>query len=131
MIQRLRDLPLENEDAFQNIDDDELAQGLAQRFSQSKESCKSASGSYSQQVSRFHKSLKSSQGDFLSKLKNLSLDEEDECVARLEEIALEQHFEATFVDVEEVSKRGLYQCMVQMSTVPVSVCYGQGDSPET
>ena len=27
MIQRLRDLPLENEDAFQNIDDDELAQG--------------------------------------------------------------------------------------------------------
>ena len=38
---------------------------------------------------------------------------------------------ATFVDVEEVSKRGLYQCMVQMSTVPVSVCYGQGDSPET
>ena len=115
MIQRLRALPLENEDAFQNIDDDELAQGrgterlkyenflyyfsyigLAQRFSQSKESSKSASGSYSQQVSRFHKSLKSSQGDFLSKLKNLSLDEEDECVIRLEEIAMEQHFEVNY-----------------------------------
>ena len=27
MIQRLRDLPVENEDAFQNLDDDELAQG--------------------------------------------------------------------------------------------------------
>ena len=27
MIQKLRDLPMENEDAFQNIDDDELAQG--------------------------------------------------------------------------------------------------------
>ena len=31
MIQRLKDLPMENEDAFQNIDDDELAQGGGQR----------------------------------------------------------------------------------------------------
>jgi len=131
MIQRLRDLPMENEDAFQNIDDDELAQGLAQRFSQSKESSKSMNGTYSQQVSRFHKSLKASQGDLLSHLKNLSLSEESDCVARLEDIASEQHFEATFVDVEERSKRGLYQCMVQMSTVPVSVCYGQGDCPDS
>lgn len=131
MIQRLRDLPVENEDAFQNLDDDELAQGLAQRFSQSKESSKSMNGSYSQQVSRFHKSLKASQGDFLSKLRDLDLSEEEDCVTRLEEISEEQHFEATFVDVEETSKRGLYQCMVQMSTVPVSVCYGQGDSPDS
>ena len=44
----------------------------------------------------------------------------------LEEIANEQHFEVTFVDVEEMSKRGLYQCMVQLSTVPVAVCFGNG-----
>ena len=42
----------------------------------------------------------------------------------LEEIGNEQHFEVTFVDVEEISKRGLYQCMVQLSTVPVAVCFG-------
>ena len=36
--------------------------------------------------------------------------------------------QVTFVEVEEVSRRGLHQCMVQMSTLPVSVCYGQGDS---
>ena len=46
-------------------------------------------------------------------------------VAALEEIGNEQHFEVTFVDVEEISKRGLYQCMVQLSTVPVAVCFGK------
>ena len=43
----------------------------------------------------------------------------------LEEIGNEQHFEVTFVDIEEISKRGLYQCMVQLSTVPVAVCFGK------
>merc|ERR1719423_91577 len=113
MIQKLRDLPMEKDDAFQNIDEDDLAQGLAQ------------------QVSKFHKNLKSSQGDMLSELQELQLSEIEDCVAKLEAIALEQHFEATFVDVEEESKRGLYQCMVQMSTVPVSVCYGQDVNPDS
>merc|ERR1719259_1517584 len=129
MIQKLRDLPMENEDAFQNIDEDELAQGLAQRFSQCKEANKAMNGSHSQQVSKFHKNLKSSQGDLLSKLQDLSLEELEDCVEMLEDIAHEQKFEATFVDVEEVSERGLYQCMVQMSALPVSVCYGQGEDP--
>merc|ERR1712098_300729 len=128
MIQKLRDLPMEKDDAFQNIDEDDLAQGLAQRFSQSKEASKSMNGSHAQQVSKFHKNLKSSQGDF-SELQELQLLEIEDCVAKLEAIALEQHFEATFVDVEEESKRGLFQCMVQMSTVPVSVCYGQDKDP--
>ena len=33
------------------------------------------------------------QGDFLSRLKDLTLSEEDEYVTKLEEIADEQHFE--------------------------------------
>ena len=37
MIQKLKELPVENEDAFQNIDEDELAQGLADRLSQTRE----------------------------------------------------------------------------------------------
>jgi len=131
MIQKLRDLPMEKDDAFQNIDEDDLAQGLAQRFSQSKETNKSMNGSHAQQVSKFHKNLKSSQGDMLSELQELQLSEIEDCVAKLEAIAFEQHFEATFVDVEEESKRGLYQCMVQMSTVPVSVCYGQDVNPDS
>merc|ERR1712029_278652 len=93
MIQKLRDLPMEKDDAFQNIDEDDLAQGLAQRFSQSKETNKSMNGSHAQQVSKFHKNLKSSQGDMLSELQELQLSEIEDCVAKLEAIALEQHFE--------------------------------------
>ena len=68
------------------------------------------------------------QGEHLSKLQDTSLSDEAEldCLASLQEIANEQHFEVTFVDVEEISKRGLYQCMVQLSTVPVAVCFGEG-----
>jgi len=132
MIQRLRDLPMENEDAFQNIDDDELVQGLAHRYSQVKETnFKAMNANHSQQVSRFHKNLKLSKGEYLSKLQDIDLSEELNSVAALEEIANEQHFEATFVDVEEISKRGLYQCMVQLSTQPVAVCYGCGEDVES
>ena len=127
MIQKLRELPMENEDAFANIDEDELAQGLAHRLSQTRESGKGLS--HSQQVSKFHKTLKSSQGDVLCSLKELTLKEVEDCVAMLEDIGKEQQFEVTFVEVEEESKRGLSQCMVQMSTLPVSVCYGQGEDP--
>ena len=144
MIQRLRDLPMENEDAFQNIDDDELAQvkcqvtrmlfyfyhlqGLVHRLSQTRDTGKSMS--HSQQVSKnMHKNLKSSQGDLLTRLKDLTLTELEDCVSLLQDIGKEQQFEVTFVEVEEESKRGLSQCMVQMSTLPVSVCYGQGQDP--
>jgi len=133
MIKKLRELPVENEDAFQNIDDDELAQGLSQRYSQVKEAnMKAMNGSHSQQVSRFHKNLKLSQGESLMKLQETEIEDNDEAnfVKLLEEIGNEQHFEVTFVDVEEISKRGLYQCMVQMSTVPVAVCYGHGEDVE-
>jgi len=130
MIKKLRELPVENEDAFQNIDDDELAQGLSQRYSQVKEAnMKVLNANHSQQVSRFHKNLKLSQGEHLSKLQDTKLSEEVDMdyVEVLEEIGNEQHFEVTFVDVEEISKRGLYQCMVQLSTVPVAVCFGDGE----
>ncbi|XP_014228041.1 interferon-inducible double-stranded RNA-dependent protein kinase activator A homolog isoform X2 [Trichogramma pretiosum] len=44
----------------------------------------------------------------------------------LQEIALEQKFEVTYVDIEERSKTGKCQCLVQLSTLPVAVCYGSG-----
>merc|ERR1719466_228130 len=69
MIQRLRDAPVENEDAFQHIDDDMLAQGLAHV----KEASLKAGSSHSQQVSRFHKNLKGAQGEVVERLSTLSL----------------------------------------------------------
>ncbi|XP_043269785.1 RISC-loading complex subunit tarbp2-like isoform X2 [Venturia canescens] len=48
----------------------------------------------------------------------------------LQEIASEQQFEVTFVDVEEKSISGKCQCLVQLSTLPVAVCYGCGLTSE-
>ena len=48
------------------------------------------------------------------------------CTGILEEVASEQHFEVKYVDVEEISKTGLYQCMVQLSTKPMALCFGRG-----
>ncbi|XP_014300222.1 RISC-loading complex subunit tarbp2 isoform X4 [Microplitis demolitor] len=44
----------------------------------------------------------------------------------LQEIASEQLFEVTYVDIEEKSISGKCQCLVQLSTLPVAVCYGSG-----
>jgi RISC-loading complex subunit TARBP2 len=47
-------------------------------------------------------------------------------VAFLHEIATEHQFEVTYVDVEEKSLSGRFQCLVQLSTLPVAVCQGSG-----
>lgn len=44
----------------------------------------------------------------------------------LQEIATEQSFEVTYVDIDEKSIAGRFQCLVQLSTLPVAVCYGTG-----
>ncbi|XP_030761627.1 interferon-inducible double-stranded RNA-dependent protein kinase activator A homolog B-like isoform X2 [Sitophilus oryzae] len=46
----------------------------------------------------------------------------------LQEIGKEQSFEVTYVDVEEKSFIGKSQCLVQLSTLPVAVCYGCGET---
>ena len=50
-------------------------------------------------------------------------------VRLLAELGQEQSFEITYVDIgEERSASGEYQCLVQLSTLPVAVCYGTGAS---
>merc|ERR1712181_171357 len=127
MIQSLRDAPVENEDAFQHIDDEMLAQGLAHV----KEASLKSGSSHSQQVSRFHKNLKGAQGEVVERLASLSLSPTSpERVELLKEISEEQKFEVTYVDIEEVSKSGRMQCLVQLSTLPVAVCFGDGETVE-
>ncbi|XP_044008079.1 RISC-loading complex subunit tarbp2-like isoform X2 [Aphidius gifuensis] len=48
----------------------------------------------------------------------------------LRNIATEQNFEVTFVDIEEKSMTGQCQCLVQLSTLPVAVCFGTGSTNE-
>ncbi|XP_055596312.1 interferon-inducible double-stranded RNA-dependent protein kinase activator A homolog isoform X2 [Uranotaenia lowii] len=47
-------------------------------------------------------------------------------VQMLHEIASEQRFEVTYVDIDEKSISGRFQCLVQLSTLPVAVCHGSG-----
>lgn len=46
----------------------------------------------------------------------------------LQEIATEQQFEVTYVDIEEKTYSGQFQCLVQLSTLPVAVCQGSGNN---
>lgn len=62
-------------------------------------------------------------------LQNISLNVKDfNFVQFLQEIASEQQFEVTYVDIEEKSINGKCQCLVQLSTLPVAVCYGSGSN---
>ncbi|XP_040168446.1 interferon-inducible double-stranded RNA-dependent protein kinase activator A homolog isoform X2 [Anopheles arabiensis] len=60
---------------------------------------------------------------------NLSLcDRSIDFIRLLADIAKEQRFEVTYVDIEEKAGNGKFQCLVQLSTMPVAVCHGSGNS---
>ena len=50
-----------------------------------------------------------------------------EFVKILADLGQEQQFEVTYVDVDEKTDSGEVQCLVQLSTLPVAVCYGVGE----
>ena len=47
-------------------------------------------------------------------------------VRLLADLAAEQKFEVTHVEIEERTDEGETQCLVQLSCLPVTVCYGTG-----
>ncbi|XP_068236643.1 protein Loquacious-like isoform X1 [Palaemon carinicauda] len=131
MTQRLKDQPVEQPQV--NVladDDDEIAQKLAARYSGLKDSkVLSLNTSDSRKVSHFHKNLKQSPGKKLLELQTMSLNNINLNFAQiLQDIAQEANFVVTYVDIEELSIAGQHQCLVQLSTMPVAVCYGTGPS---
>lgn len=48
----------------------------------------------------------------------------------LQEISVEQKFDATYVDIEEKTHSGRYQCLLTMSLTPIAVVCGSGESYE-
>ncbi|XP_075465089.1 interferon-inducible double-stranded RNA-dependent protein kinase activator A [Ascaphus truei] len=74
-------------------------------------------------------SLKNSPGDKIILLKRspLSIPNTD-YVKMLGEVAEEQDFHVTYLDIEELSVNGQYQCLAELSTNPVTVCHGTGIS---
>lgn len=133
MLQKLRDLPQEQQPSGGlNEDDDDLAQKLALRYSGLKESkVMSLSGGDSRKVSQFHKMLKQKPGAHMKELQKVSLSSAGlNFVQMLQDIATEANFVATYVEIEEKSLTGEYQCLLQLSTLPVAVCHGTGVAPE-
>ncbi|XP_016947921.1 interferon-inducible double-stranded RNA-dependent protein kinase activator A homolog [Drosophila biarmipes] len=59
-------------------------------------------------------------------LKNTKIDHKK----LLEEIAAENKFDITYVDIEEASFTGQFQCLVMISMSPVGICHGTGASVE-
>lgn len=44
----------------------------------------------------------------------------------LQEIAEAQRFEVLYNDIPELNTYGMHQCLVQLSSMPVAVCHGEG-----
>ncbi|XP_031829025.1 protein Loquacious-like isoform X1 [Nomia melanderi] len=127
MWRALHDVNCENP----TLDEDEVLQrnaNVSARYADLKGSkISTLTTIHSLKVSQFHKSLKSSTGVKLFELQNTCLNDGDvNLVQFLQEIASEQQFEVTYVDIEEKSISGKCQCLVQLSTLPVAVCYGCG-----
>lgn len=72
-------------------------------------------------------SLKNSSGEKINLLKKspLSVPNTD-YVKMLTEVAEEQDFRVSYMDIEELSVNGQYQCLAELSTNPITVCHGTG-----
>ena len=75
--------------------------------------------------------LKTNKGPHLAGLHNEELFEKCRAMVpedTLKKISVEQDFDVTFVDVDEKSKDNKYHYFVQLSTNPVAVCFGIGET---
>ncbi|XP_077304228.1 interferon-inducible double-stranded RNA-dependent protein kinase activator A isoform X2 [Lithobates pipiens] len=71
--------------------------------------------------------LKNSSGEKINLLKRspLSIPNTD-YVTMLTEVAEEQDIRVSYLDIEELSVNGQFQCLAELSTSPVTVCHGTG-----
>ncbi|XP_069839117.1 interferon-inducible double-stranded RNA-dependent protein kinase activator A isoform X2 [Dendropsophus ebraccatus] len=71
--------------------------------------------------------LKNSSGEKINLLKRSALSiPNTDYVKMLTEVAEEQDFRVSYMDIEELSVNGQYQCLAELSTNPVTVCHGTG-----
>jgi RISC-loading complex subunit TARBP2 len=88
-------------------------------------------GETSEKVSAFYKNLQTANGKHLARLHVTSLKSKThDYQTMLKEISTEQKFDVTYVEVDEKTEDGEVQCLVQVSTLPVAVCYAVGPDIE-
>lgn len=76
-------------------------------------------------------SLRNSAGEKILQLRShpLSLPESNFC-SLLQDLSEEQRFDISYLDIEERSLSGLCQCLVELSTQPITVCHGFAQSQD-
>lgn len=83
--------------------------------------------SYRDKLNTFYKTLRESQKPKLCKLLDVFLkDKTLDAINLLEEICEEQNFNIVYLLVEEKTEKGLFQCLIKVSSLPVAVCHGFG-----
>ena len=139
MLQTLQNHPLDGDGmggpegeaasaSIHDIDEDDLVQGMAQQRAKEVREGKPFTNA---NLSLFYRNLKVAAGTALAAIQEKGADELKADGERvLQEIATEQCFTVTYVDIEEKSTTDKFHTIVQISTVPVAVCYGVGDTEQ-
>ncbi|KAI8118761.1 interferon-inducible double-stranded RNA-dependent protein kinase activator A homolog isoform X1 [Lucilia cuprina] len=130
MWTRLQETPIDNNQLVETMGTD-LGGDKSNYYGDLKDiTVPTLTSQHSSKVSQFHKTLKNSTGKKLIKLQKTCLkDPKIDYVKLLGEIAHENQFEVTYVDIEEKTFTDKFQCLVQLSTLPVGVCHGSGTTP--
>lgn len=130
MLKRLKDLEGKDEEETKN---EAKVNGLlgTNDVSNVKEKHSNLQSAYSQKVMKFLKDLKTSKSLALMRLQEVDLmDPNLDCANLLQEISEELEFEITYIPMEAQGKNGDFHCMVQISSLPLAVCFGRGFSKE-
>ncbi|XP_015911790.1 protein Loquacious [Parasteatoda tepidariorum] len=86
---------------------------------------------YSKNVLKFLKDLKTSNSSFLLALQDIDLlDPNLDCTKLLQNIAAEQNFDVHYIPIEQQGKNGDFHCLVQITSLPVAVCFGTAATKE-
>uniref|UniRef100_A0A665TNG0 DRBM domain-containing protein n=1 Tax=Echeneis naucrates TaxID=173247 RepID=A0A665TNG0_ECHNA len=77
-------------------------------------------------------SLRNSAGEKILQLRShpLGMPSDSNFCSLLSELSLEQRFDVSYLDLEERSLSGLCQCLVELSTQPITVCHGFAPSTD-
>ncbi|XP_048878731.1 RISC-loading complex subunit tarbp2 [Brienomyrus brachyistius] len=116
MLSRIHDVPMElrsNQEA--EAEDDTFSMHMSGRLD----------GGKGKNFGCTWDSLRNSAGEKILQLRSQPLGEPDSnFCALLQDLSEEQRFDVSYLDLEERSLSGMSQCLVELSTQPVTVCHG-------
>ncbi|XP_035688430.1 RISC-loading complex subunit tarbp2-like [Branchiostoma floridae] len=128
LLTRLREIPPDQQDMVRDADIDEDSVPFVVRDSKT-----GVKPMHAARIGITWATLRNSAGEKITRLKSTSLSTPNSNYCQLlQELAEEQNFEVEYLDIagmfaaEELSASSLHQCLVQLTTQPVTVCHGQG-----